>query len=152
MKRTPLAVRFRRFVRKTRGCWVWTGGTTRGGYGVIRTTAPRGMMRANRAAWVIAHGKIPRGKQVLHHCDNKICVRPSHLYVGTHADNMRDAAARNRTPKGERTAFAKLSDSVVRQIRRQNSPALDPHFAALVGAHVETIYKARVRQTWKHVR
>jgi hypothetical protein len=80
-------------------CWIWTGLTTSGGYGVIglnRTTA-----RTHRLSWEIHYGPIPRTSRphdacVLHRCDNRTCVRPEHLFIGTQGDNMLDMYAKGR--------------------------------------------------------
>jgi len=76
-------------VRKSPNCWEWTGATkSQMGYGAV-WCRPR-LLSAHRLSWFIKNGQIPGGMMVLHRCDNPICVRPSHLYLGTHADNMRD--------------------------------------------------------------
>jgi hypothetical protein len=77
------------------GCWLWTGGTTNGGYGVIGVGRGR-LHRAHRISWEIANGPIPDGLKVLHRCDNPPCVNPAHLFLGTQVDNMRDCAAKGR--------------------------------------------------------
>ena len=53
-------------------------------------------MNASRAAWIELFGDVPKGKQVLHHCDNRACINIKHLYLGTIQDNMRDRASRGR--------------------------------------------------------
>ena len=97
-------------------CWVWIGLKDRDGYGLLDTRSNR----AHRISWEIHKGRIPSGLQVLHKCDNPSCVRPSHLYVGTHADNMRDRRVRNRTrgPQGEVNVFSKLTTKQVIEMRR----------------------------------
>lgn len=77
-------------------CWLWTGATNQDGYGVFRVA--RSLVRAHRLAWRLAHGRsAPSDRKVLHHCDNPPCVRPSHLWVGSQQDNLRDASAKGRT-------------------------------------------------------
>lgn len=76
-------------------CWVWTAGRTAAGYGEIRV-GPL-VMLAHRVAWWLAHGRLPDpGIEIAHRCDLTYCVRPSHLFAATHAENIQDAAAKGR--------------------------------------------------------
>ena len=94
-KPEPMEIRFWRFVEKTEGCWLWTGAKTGGGYGYIRRSGKE-KMSAHRASWEMHNGPVPEGLWVLHRCDTPACVRPDHLFVGTRADNMRDAHEKGR--------------------------------------------------------
>ena len=91
-------------------CWYWTGSVKGKGYGQFwyegRST------RAHRVAWLLTHGKIPKGKHVLHTCDNRQCVNPAHLYLGTNKDNCRDKALRGWH------GSQKLTDDQVREVRQ----------------------------------
>lgn len=93
----PLADRFWPKVRKSDGCWEWTRATTTHGYGKF-SVATAVWDRAHRVAWKLTNGPIPDGMFVCHHCDNPLCVRPDHLFLGTHGDNMRDASTKGRMP------------------------------------------------------
>ena len=84
---------------KLGGCWLWQKPQP-SGYG---SCSFRGRtMSAHRAAWIQAHGEIPNGIMVLHKCDVRNCVRPSHLFLGTGKDNMTDMWAKGRGPDGDR--------------------------------------------------
>lgn len=95
------------------GCWVWTGARSAFGHGRLRNR------RAHRVAFAATNDGFDEKKQVLHRCDNPPCVRPSHLFEGTQADNLVDRATKGRArmPKGEDHCFSKLSNRQTRAIR-----------------------------------
>jgi len=99
-------------------CWVWQGYKNPQGYGQLHV-ADRRQVRAHRMAWEIVYGPIPKGLHCLHKCDNPSCVNPSHLYIGTNLDNVRDRMNRNRQSytKGEKNGKSKLTDDKVKEIR-----------------------------------
>jgi hypothetical protein len=79
------------------GCWLWTGGTYYYGYGAFQwhDGKKRG---ANRVAWELTRGPIPKGMEVLHACDVTACCNPDHLFLGTKSDNMIDMRRKGRHP------------------------------------------------------
>lgn len=81
-------------VHKTDDCWEWTAARMSSGYGGFYWQ--RGRVPAHRFSWEIAFGAIPEGMFVCHHCDNRLCVRPDHLFLGTALDNARDCVAKGR--------------------------------------------------------
>ncbi len=116
---------------------------------------------AHRFSWALHFGPIPAGAHVLHHCDTRLCVRPEHLFLGTHSDNMRDMVSKGRAihqtnperlVRGERLWKAKLTDERVRQIRQrhQNGERVSA-LAVEYGVHWSTLYKMLNREIWQHV-
>jgi hypothetical protein len=92
--------RFRSHIGLTneRGCLLWAGITDIDGYGIIHSGTCKGRnLRAHRVAWELTNGPIPAGMHVLHRCDNRPCIEPSHLFLGTQADNMADKKAKGRS-------------------------------------------------------
>ena len=85
-------------------CWIWTGAVDKDGYGRPSVERTR-RVRAPRISWAWAHGEIPKGKWVLHRCDNPPCVNPDHLFLGTAKDNAQDALAKGRNYVGSKNAF-----------------------------------------------
>lgn len=83
-----IAERFWRKVDKIGDCWPWIGSRSRLGYGVFRLNGR--IWKAHRVAWLLTYGSLTPGLDVCHHCNNRGCVNPSHLYEGTHQQNMLD--------------------------------------------------------------
>lgn len=109
-----LLTRFFSHVDITDECWEWTGACIVG-YGQLHLSNPKRTTRTHRLSWVIFYGSIPENMQVCHTCDNPLCVRPEHLFIGTGADNMRDKTNKGR---GNYCGRKKLSDEQVLRIRQ----------------------------------
>ena len=100
-KDETLEGRLLRCTRKGRGCWEWTGAKSRAGYGQFGYLG--NWYRAHRVAYLVWRGPLKRGLYVCHRCDNPGCVRPSHLFLGTNSDNIRDSLTKGRHYHATRT-------------------------------------------------
>lgn len=142
-------------------CWEWTGSRSKNsGYG--QTTYPGGKgTSAHRYSWGLHFGTIPPGLHVLHRCDNRPCVRPTHLFLGTAKDNMLDMVAKgrqadqrgHRAAQGSQHGMAKLTESQVLQIRADYAKGVTlASLAAAYGVRSSTTISQIVRREhWRHI-
>jgi len=179
------------------GCWMWQGDkiyTARGGggygilyvgrqYTVLESSPGRMVVEilsarrtyAHRYSWELLVGQIPGGMILCHRCDIPECVRPDHLFVGTHKDNNRDMWTKGRAnpqgpiaplkgeawravygrraqPRGEQLWNAKLTVEDVREMRRRRTTGASLRaLAESFGVHLSLVHRICNRQAWKHV-
>jgi hypothetical protein len=150
--------RFWSKVKKTDGCWLWTGAKKEWGYGVIGRGRNIDLLeRAHRASWILNRGPIPKGMWVLHRCDNPPCVNPDHLWLGTRQDNTDDMMSkkRNRPPKlkGVDHGMNKLSESQVLRIREMWSRGrlTQKAIAFRFGIDHTSVHQIVKRKSWTHI-
>lgn len=110
-------VRFWSKVDRSGDCWLWQSSRMPNGYGRFHLGARESHpCYAHRTAWELTHGPIPKGLSVLHHCDVRACCKPSHLFLGTQADNMQDAARKGRLhvrrPKRQVVSDAQVAEMI----------------------------------------
>lgn len=118
--KTPLKDRLLAKTRPKAGCWEWQGSLGPNGYGQIRPGGSDGRcIPTHRASFTVFKGPIPQGLDVMHICDNRICVNPGHLVLGTRQDNNSDRDRKGRTAYGERSGNCKLKTEEVLSIRRR---------------------------------
>jgi hypothetical protein len=147
-----LKQRFREKVLVQDGCWQWIGGKHSNGYGkILESDRSSSLLQAHRVSWAMHHGSIPDGMCVLHKCDNRECVNPDHLWLGTRGDNNTDRHRKGRSKwaKGEESAQAKLSHSDVINIRVLDIPWRS--LAGLYGVNRCHIQRIKHKQRWAHI-
>lgn len=154
-KMQSLRKSYEKKVVRGEGCWGWTGAINTNGYGHIRL-AKGWSMGAHRTSWLLNFGEIPKGIQVLHACDNRLCTNHEHLFLGTQKDNMRDCSNKGRTratfQKGSIPHNRKLDEDKVKEIKqklRQNV------FMRVLSREYsidrKVIQDIRDNKIWKHV-
>jgi hypothetical protein len=139
-------------LRAKTGCWEWTEGTIRNGYGRLRHGGT--IWLAHRLAYTLKHGAIPAGMYVCHTCDNPSCCNPEHLFLGTQYDNMADMTDKGRAPKraGFLNPAAKLTPGKVRKIRRLRATGVSrSEIASKFGVTANAIALIEAGKTWANV-
>jgi hypothetical protein len=135
------------------GCWLWMGTLNHKGYGEFYFSPEHGIVMAHRASWAIHNGPVPEGMCVLHRCDVRSCVNPTHLFLGTVADNNRDMMAKGRhvahRPKGVSNGRAKITEAQALEIKRSQEPA--PVISAQYGISQSMVSQIRSGHCWKHL-
>ena len=161
--------------KRVGSCLEWQGYVRPNGYGMVGTPV-EGARYAHRVAWLLVNGEIPEGQFVLHRCDNRRCIEPSHLFLGTHTDNMRDMANKGRQvfqqnpekvargprhghakqpgawPRGSSVGNAKLCESDIPRIRAMSewgTPGAE--IARKYNVSRGLIYHILKGRAWTHV-
>lgn len=132
------------------GCWIWMGSHLVTGYGEV--TMVSGKALAHRIAYEAANGPIPEGMVVRHRCHVPECVNPSHLIVGTQADNMGDMTAAGRQSRGEHRPKSKMTADLVRDLRAKAAAGVTIYrLAKTYGLCWSVAWRIVHRKSWSHV-
>jgi hypothetical protein len=151
--------RFWSLVKKTDGCWYWIGTIATNGYGVMNIRNRQ--YKAHRIAYDLTHEKPLGNLFACHHCDNRSCVRPDHIFAGTQKDNMADMLNKGResrdgTHKGRmgsvngRAALTEYDAYKIRDYHARNVMTCD-EMADVFRVSSSTIRRVVSRATWRHI-
>jgi len=134
------------------GCWIWIASLDTHGYGHIKENSKT--ILAHRVSYQLFNGDIQDGFCVCHTCDERSCVNPKHLFLGTKQDNMSDAAKKDRLAKGEKIGLAKCTEELVKHIRYllNNTNKSQDQISLETGISQSAISEINLRKTWKHVK
>lgn len=134
------------------GCRLWTAAQNGHGYGAFNASGLSSSHQAHRIAWELAHGPIPRGLFILHRCDVRACCEPSHLFLGTQAENLADAKAKRRHAHGARMGSAKLSEDQAASVRTLREAGYSQaEVGKMFGVARSTIQHIDRGRTWLHL-
>jgi hypothetical protein len=138
------------------GCWIWIAGLDKYGYGHFWLNGRK--TQAHRVSWIFQNGDIPGGMCVCHKCDNRRCVNPRHLFLGTRADNNKDCNNKGRRKNtgqrpGEQNTQSKLTELDIKAIRQlyQDRNFSQREIADRYGVSQFTISQIVRRKKWKCV-
>jgi hypothetical protein len=153
-KKKPAEERFWKYVNKDTGtsCWEWTGCLEIAGYGKLRVNGKN--IKAHRFSYQLHKGEIPDGMFILHSCDNPKCIRPDHLSIGTHAENMRDMINKNRDnkAKGSAAGQAKLTENQVIEIKQKLNLGIKQKIIAQeYNIDDSNISRIKTGKNWAHI-
>lgn len=150
----PVAERFWSYVRKNPTCWPWSGSLTGRERDRPQFWFDGRPHRAARVAWMLEHGAFPSPDMlVCHSCDNPLCVRPSHLFLGTSVENAEDARAKGRVAHGAGHYRATITQRQARSILEDHADGLsNVAIAERLGVSRKLVWDVVKGRSWRHLR
>lgn len=135
------------------GCWYCSAGGEQSRYGTIWYC--NSSIGNHQASWLVHKGPIPQGLLVCHSCDNKRCINPDHLFLGTEKDNIQDCVKKGRRDKrhGERNPAALITEEIVKEIRYfcEHSGLTQQRIAEHFGISQVLVSQIKNKKRWAHV-
>lgn len=132
------------------GCLLWIGGRFADQYGCLRVNGKA--RRVHRIAYELAYGEISSELNVCHRCDNKLCIESTHLFLGTHGENVADRHIKGRDARGEKHGRVKLTTDNVRTIRNRVECGISKtQLAYEFGVDSSLIRQIVNRKIWTHI-
>lgn len=141
---------FWKTIIKTDKCWEWSGAKGGSGYGRINVGRPQKILYAHRVSWVLHFGEIKNDLHVLHKCDNRACVNPNHLFLGTNLDNIKDMVAKGRNAKKPwiNSKNLKLSYEIAEKIRSHGRVIKRRELMKMYRVSYSTIKAVQLNKAW----
>lgn len=136
------------------GCWLWFGARDPRGYGRFNIGGrPKRTVFAHRFSWELTNARHAGEFVIRHKCDTPECVNPEHLVLGTHAENVLDRISRGRSVyvRGQENGKSKLTEQLVREIRRLLGKETGVEIAKRYGLSPCTVADIKHGRTWRHV-
>ena len=133
-------------------CYEWNGYKDKDGYGRHRPGTGKNYVGAHRFSWELSGGSIPEGMHVLHRCDNRGCVNPVHLFLGSNLDNVKDMTRKERQNRGSKHPNAVLNEKLAGEIKQLLAHGVpQKKLARMYGVSRDTIRGIYRGQSWKHI-
>jgi len=155
MKRDLVEKYLSNYVETETGCWEYQGCFQSKGYGLINTSigGNKYSYTLHRLSYYYHKHTDPASLVVRHDCDNRCCINPAHLRLGTYADNNRDCMERGRTQRGEKHYLSKLTNECVINIKKRLREGNETQttIAMDFGVSVPVINSIHMGTSWKHI-